>query len=183
MNKIYYPLTQDPLDRWEDAKKLAAKEQSGKKASLINNKDRSQNEQGLSEKARQRLLLQNEFTYQALLATRALFARDLAPSEKEALLLNHIRETRFLDQPVLEEWQPELIEIFKNKDEEAFDRLLAKAASLYDLPTKDLIIKENLAALASQNPFELLNVVVKDLKSIPSLQVKIKPQRVLDLLA
>jgi len=182
MNEIYYPLKQNPLDRFEDSKKLPAKEQAAKQVRLKNNAGDSQDETGPSEEARQRLALQKEFTYQALLVARALFARDLALAEKEVLLLNHIRDTRFLDQAVLEEWQPELLEIFKNQDAQAFDKLLAKAESHYALPAKDLIISENMAALASQKPFELLNEVVKELKTIRSPQLTIKPQRVLDLL-
>ena len=183
MNQIYSATEQDPLERYQrDSKKITDK------ASFFSDpkttaKTQPETESALPLAAAQnRLALRDEYTYQGLLASRALFEKKIAPEEKEDKLLAHIRDTRFLDTPVLDEWKPRLLDIFRASDTAGFDSLLEEAARRFKPATKDETIRENIAALSSQNPDSLLKQVVRDLKNgaLPNLDVE--RQRVLDLL-
>lgn len=183
MNQIYSATEQDPLERFQrDSKKIADKATAATAVKSFHQPAHDNDSSPSLFTAQNRLALRNDYTYQGLLATRALFEKEMAPQEKEERLLAHIRETRFLDEPVLEEWQPNLLKIFRTNDARAFDSLLATTAERFKPATKDEIILENIAALSSQKPNDLLKEVIRGIKAGSLPDVGVERQRVLDLL-
>lgn len=183
MNQIYSAIEQDPLERFQrDAKKITDN-QAVSAAAKTPSEVRREKEAPLSLlSAQNRLALRKDYTYQGLLAARALFEKTVPPEEKEERLLAHIRETRFLDAPVLEEFKGQLLDIFRADDAKAFDALLSDAAFRFQSVARDEVIRENITALSSQNPGDLLKSIIDGLKSGNLPAIEIQRQRVLDLL-
>ncbi len=132
--------------------------------------------------AQNRLVLRNERVLQGLLAARELFDRPFPQDEKDAELNTLIDQTRFQDEPVLNDYAKTLRSAVRDNDRAAVDYLVLDFQNRLEGVARDRIIRENLSAASSLIPADLLKDVVRSIKTDGLPEISIARQRVLGLL-
>jgi hypothetical protein len=132
--------------------------------------------------AQNRLVLRNERVLQGLLAAKDLLDRPQPRNEKEAELNTLITQTRFQDEPVLNDYAKTLRTALRDDDRAAVDYLVLEYQNKLQGAAKDRIIRENLSAASSLIPADLLKDVVRSIRTEGLPEIAIARQRALDLL-
>jgi hypothetical protein len=187
MNKIFSSHDPDPLERINrDSKRVTNKSFDAIEKNMRKALEKTATADDDLSTAGNRLLLRTEQTLGGLQAVSTLLGKAGSAGEKEAMLSAIIRQTRFQDEEVLAEFRPQLEKILANADSAALEKLVAAASDRLGFLVKDRIIRdnlqENIAALSSQDPKNLLHEVVRELKKGDLPQLSVSRQRVIDLL-
>ncbi|MBN1523475.1 MAG: hypothetical protein JW904_03225 [Spirochaetales bacterium] len=104
------------------------------------------------------------------------------PDDKNSALKTIISQTRFQNEQILREYEPQLLEIVRDNDLHRLLRLTEDTKKQLHQYAKNETISENLAAVESQNPESLVQSITATLRRKGLPELNIERTRIMDLL-